>query len=664
MQAQKSIFFLAILVSLYFYFFWFFDMNAIPIEKIFSLTFFSLLLYLTGYSFTKGILFTKDNIELHVMRLGCGLAALPLVMVLFETFGISQHWVLYLLAGLIFPVYTLLKKSENKKKTRKKKKTSNNYTWHTSLSMLIASTVFCVALIGSFSYSYLENGDSWEHAIGVKYITMMQTYTKPKGVYVSHYLPPYPPTYDTLMALVHQLNLRLQWTLKAFNAIMLGLTILFAYYFVKQYSENKDIAIYTILFLAVAPGFGSHTIWSHTLGIAVLFPAFYFIVKRKEDPWFLNLSIFLLASSMITQPLVSMVIGIFYILYLVSHSSYTRKELKPLFILGVGALVLSLIYWIPSISNYGVELDNVDRVGGEILDLNFRFGFSDKDKPPDLMKIIFPKTHGDIYMQPGFGLFYSILMIIGVILILEKTWSDEKFLRKRPWLLTSFLWLIFTFIALESVSLPISIYPARFWGFLPIGGSIVASYAVLEIIRIAKKNKVNTLVVTAIIVFLILLTSGYYKVRVQAKPWPSDIGTHLDKDIRGYMVLKYMTPDTRVYPICLDDKFVVGMDKISDSWDPEVVEFRKNIIERKASELHSLLKKKRYEYTILESYCGKRCVKDLVKERPNLTKQETMQLRSQCISQFSVFIQDLMSYNGFEKIYSDNKTGIFKVKYE
>jgi hypothetical protein len=656
MRVREIVFILVFVFTLGLYFFWPFVLAASFFEKVVSLAYFIALLYMTGYSVSRGIVFTKDRLELYFMRTGFGLAALPFLLVLLDTFGVPLHWMVLLLLSVVFPLWGL---KGVKKKRGKRGFKLPSVDWHTGLAVLTASLVFAVALIGSFTYPYLEDGDSWEHAVGTKYISLKYTYTKPEGVYVSHYLPPYPPTYDAIMAVIHQLNNHLQWTLKAFNAFMIGLTMVYAFYFIREYTSSRDIALYSIIFLSAVPAFGSHTIWSHTLGIGVLYPLFYSINKLKSNPWFTNLSIFLLASSMVTQPLVSMVIGVFYMLYLISHTRYGKKEFNLLFKVGALGLALSMVYWIPSVVKYGIELENVDRVGGELLDLNLRFGFGMKDKPPDVRRLVFPLTHGDIYMQPGFGLFYSILVLSAVTYITVMYSKSKHYFHKKEWLLTALLWLSFTFIGLMSIAFPVSIYPARFWGFVPIGGSILVAFITVEILKHIEVLGGNPKTAALIIISLVLLTSGYYKLRVQVKAWPSDIGTHLDKQIQGYVNLVNMESDTMVYPLCLDDKFVIGMDKLSLPWEPDVVGFRHMVLVKTPRELNNFLKLKGYEYTIIESYCVEKCVKDVLGSSNDRIPKA---VRDRCVQDLAVFLRGMMDYDGFERVYADNKTGMFKVK--
>ncbi|MFH1403343.1 MAG: glycosyltransferase family 39 protein [Candidatus Altiarchaeota archaeon] len=628
-------------------------------EKIISLSYFTLLIYSTGYSVTKGVVFTKDFFELHLMRSGIGLAALPLIIVLLDTLGVPLHWLVLLIISLSYPLWMTVKSSGLK---RRFKCSIPEPDWHTVLTLLLASLLFFLALKGSFAYPYLEDGDSWEHAVGTKYVSLYHTYLKPDGVYVSHYLPPYPPTYDAIMAMIHQLNNHLQWTLKAFNAIMVALTYVYAYYFIREYTGRSDLGLYSVFFLAGAPAFGSHTIWSHTLGMAVLYPVFYCIAKLGSDPWFPRLSIILLASSMITQPLVSMVIGILYLLYLISHSAHNRKDSKKLLQIGVAALLISMVYWIPSVVNYGVELENVDRVGGEVLDLNFRFGFSDKDKPPGLDTLVFPLTHGDIYMQHGFGLLFSVMMAYALASILLNSRKYGSFLMERKWLLTSLLWFIFMFTALESVALPVSVYPARFWGMLPIAGSILAAYSTSDFLDFVKKMGGSPKIGLLLIVVLLFATSGYHKARVQlsSNGWPSDIKSLLDNQISGFISLASLPSDTMVYPLCLKDKYVMGMDKMSLPWDKEAVEFRDTAFARTSQETHNFLKSNGFQYFLIDSYCIKKCVDYNLPKGSDNTKHKYVE--AECTKEYASYINSIMNDAGFKRIYAGRKIGVFIVE--
>ncbi|MFC2163343.1 hypothetical protein ACFLRF_06655 [Candidatus Altiarchaeota archaeon] len=275
--------------------------------------------------------------------------------------------------------------------------------------------------------------------------------------------------------------------------------------------------------------------------------------------------------------------------------------------------------------------------------------------------IVFPLTHGDIFMQPGFGLFFCLLVILSVAYISHRYLHSRKFFKDKTWLLICLIWTVFTFIGLMGAVLPVSVYPARFWGFIPIGASILAGY-MLEVIQ----EKVRLMggdprIITIIILFLIVLTSGYYKARVQVKPWPSDIGIFLDNQIQGYVNLAHLPPNTMVYPLCMEDKYVIGMDKMSLPWDRNTVIFRHSSDKLNPSQLTKFLRTYDYEYLMIESYCVEQCVTDTMKYHAETVSKS--RARDQCIQNLASFLGELVVHNVYERRYTDNKTGLFFIQH-
>jgi len=614
---RDSVLAFAVLVFLGAYFLLPYSLSPPILEKMSSLAFFALLSYGAGYTVTLGNAFAKDRLELHIMRAGTGVATLPLLIVILDTVRIPLSWPVPLILSLIYPAYHILAK-------KKEKTSSSDETAHWAL--VAAAAAFTLALAGSFAYPYLEDGDSWEHAAGAAYVAAKHTYTTPPGQIVSHYLPPYPPAYDTLLGLIHQLNTSVSWTLKTYNAMLVGLTVVFAYCFVREFTGNRKIALYYSIFLTALPCFGSHAIWAHTLAVATLYPFFYCVVKRMDKA-----AAVAFAGCMITQPLTSAVIGVFYALYVLAQTLTDRRQFKRLAAVGAAGLAISMIYWLPALTA-PARGDKLDGAVTELTRMNLRIGFVEEDRAPGLTKLLLPKTSGDIYMMEGFGLAYCILVVMG--------WFS-LFKDRKPWTMTALLWTLFAFAALESYGLPISIYPGRFWGLVPVGASILAAKAADDLGR--RYGRSAALAAVA----LVLATSGYYKVVAQTDQWPTDIGEVLERNVQGYVNLVAFPPNTMVYPLCMDDKYVLGMDKMSPPWDPEVTGFRDGIMEKSQDELNAFLAKNGYEYAIFDAYCYTRCA----------AKKDS----ETCKAEFAAYTKDLMKNPKLKRIYKDEKTGMFKV---
>jgi hypothetical protein len=253
-----------------------------PSEAISSLLFFAAITYLLGYTITKGFIQLGDFIDTIILRAGIGLLSLPMLFVLYDTVGIPLRWEAFILVSMIRPTYDFLMLFFNASWKRIKVPSMPNISLTGSLAFVIFSIALYVGLSGAYTYPYLEDGDSWEHATGIKYVSLFETYEQPQDIYVAHYIKPYPPSYDVLIALIHQLNSSVSWSLKVFNTIIVAMSYLFAYVLVKKYSGSEWTGLYATFTLLMLPPFGSHSIWAHNLSATTLFILLYSLDRLRE----------------------------------------------------------------------------------------------------------------------------------------------------------------------------------------------------------------------------------------------------------------------------------------------------------------------------------------------------------------------------------------------
>jgi len=167
------------------------------------------------------------------MRIGFGLAFLPFLGLMLNLLRIPIDWKIILALSLVYPIYCIIR---YKPKPQLQFKITKN-----TLSILAMLALFVVNLYiytsGAFAYPYLEDDDSWSHALSVKFVSIE------KSVFVGinnpfHYIDPYPPTYDLLMGILHQTNNSVHFTLKFFNALIISLSTIFFYFFVKEFTNS------------------------------------------------------------------------------------------------------------------------------------------------------------------------------------------------------------------------------------------------------------------------------------------------------------------------------------------------------------------------------------------------------------------------------------------
>jgi hypothetical protein len=624
-------------------------------EMLISLAFFIAISYFSGYSLVKGIFKSDDPLETHLMRLGFGLCVLPLLFLLMETAGVQLQWYIILGLVLVRPIFDIIRGFKPKVPSlgisSLKKPNVDPYL---ACALLISALAFTLALYGSYLYPYLEDGDPWEHAVGAKYVSLFGTYTPPKGVYVAHYLKPYPPSFDVLLGLIHQLNTSVSWTLKAFNSILVSLSYVFAYLMVKKLSGDKRTALFSTFVLFILPPFGSHSIWAHTMSAAILFPVIYSLDMVRQDKSWIILSSLFLAGSLLVQPLMSAVTGVFYACYVLARTYANKKELLSLAIVGAVGLGLSLIFWAP------VALFEQQVEGSALFTGQAYLGVQDKLDLPTAVQLFFPQMHGDIFMQPGFGIIAILLAVLALDHMLRN--RPAQTFRGQPWLAAISLWFILTILALLSGSFQISIYPTRFWGIVAIpmailGGFTLANIGELtwtEVIFKHIKNRISrasfSRYVTVALVGGLLVSSGYPKITLQTSAgWSTDIKALIGADFSGYMKLVELPPNTPVFAFCTKDAYVIGMDKMGFPWNPDIVASRNKTINVDPTNLNTLLKSKGYKWVLFDLNCVNRCVKE-----ENLTKED-------CTAAFAAMTQKLDSSKLFTMRWRSESTSIFKV---
>lgn len=310
--------------------------------SLFTIILFFMYIYGLGYGSTYFLVKPKNFLEKNIMRLGIGLGILPILLVILSILKIPLDWRVILLLSvlpLIVSLSILYKNGRIKLKSIKVKK-SDLYILIVIIIFLATSFMY---IKGAFNYPYLEDDDSWNHANGVKYVSIMKTVFNPNGG--TSYLDPYPPAYDGILGLLHETSPSLYWTMKFFNALIISLSILFFYLFAKEFIGNKKKALFSTFVLASIPCYLSHFIWSHSLIPPLIILAFYSFEMIKSDKKYSIISTLLVSSIFVTQPSQAIKFAIMFTIYLIVNFFYYKKEY--LYHLGsfIAGGLLSLTWW-------------------------------------------------------------------------------------------------------------------------------------------------------------------------------------------------------------------------------------------------------------------------------------------------------------------------------
>jgi hypothetical protein len=254
-----------------------------------------LLFFIISYSLSFIIdLFYKYKANIYeqlVIRLGFGILAYTVITIIMDFLFIPLNYLIILIISIIFPIIFLYKTIKAKKKNLMgnfKKlfilKTFKEKIYYSLVFLMFILTAF-MYISGSFSYSYMENGDPWGYAAVSKQIAETQTIKTSYNYH--HYSEPYTQGYQIVLATLHQSNDSIYWTIKFFHNFIISLSILFFFFFVKElFRKDKnslDIAFYSTLILFSIPSWLSHFIFSLTYNMTLIPILFYFLLKIGEN---------------------------------------------------------------------------------------------------------------------------------------------------------------------------------------------------------------------------------------------------------------------------------------------------------------------------------------------------------------------------------------------
>ena len=373
--------------------------------------------YLWGLGFTATSFVKKQEnlLERHIMNIGVGLGVFILLGLVLNFLHVKLHWWIFLIASILFPFYYLIR---NHKGIIEKIKSPKIRLTKYSLSIIALLIIFFAVLYmyekGSFSYPYFEDDDPWSHSLSIKYVSVEKTLNTPESIF--HFLDPYPPAYNFVMGVTHQTNDSIYWTMKFFNALIISLSILFFYFFVRELTGSYGKALFSSLVLAAIPSYMTHFIWSLGLSLTLYPIAFYALEKIKEDKKWSIPSLIVIAAAFTASPSHSFYFGIFLGLYLIAKIIIEKRILIYEIISSISGFAVSLIvWWIPAVMKYGFT--------GMLNNLGMRLGRGNTLLSVDgtgdriyLMKDFARVTevNNSINNSTGLGIIVSLLLIFSI----------------------------------------------------------------------------------------------------------------------------------------------------------------------------------------------------------------------------------------------------------
>ncbi len=555
-----------------------------------SIFLFFLYTYCFGYAATKLLKNSEDFFERTFMRIGIGLGVFVVVGIILNALHIPLDWRIFLALSVLPAAavaifhYYVKKQHFNLKLTFKK----------SDLATFFVLGVFLFSLYmyagGAFKYPYLENEDPWGHSVGAKYVSIeKKAFDTP--IYNFSYMDPYPPGYDILMGVLLQTDVSVQFVLKFFNALIIALGIVWFFFMSRSFVGSWKAAFASFI-LAMLPSYFTHFIWAHTLVIALFFPMVYAFWMIKENKYWIFPSSVLVASILLTQPDQPLKLAVMLFLF-VAVRGWQEKKI-PVYEVAAGfmGVVLSLVWWATKASSMFIYALGI--AGGSA----FKAGGGSASRAYSIGDFLFPSQRL-INVPPGFGLVVSLLLVAGLIIIALN--YRKVISREKPWIALIVLWFLFTFIGTntETFQLPFGLNPFRFWLLLAIPVALIAAEGAWFISSIVRMPSVIKIGILIFLGFGIFLTSGLFKYEINTSPgWY----TALDRqyELPAYLWLTNLPTNTKVFTN-IDESFIIGMDKFSCAWCPEVIDFKKDFFSRSPKEISSFMKANGYRYVLINA---------------------------------------------------------------
>ena len=571
--------------------------------------------YTWGLGFA-GTYFLKQStnfFEKNIMRIGIGLGIFPILSIIMNFFHIPLDWKIFLVLSLAMPVWHAIKNKGIDKPDIDFRLTKTNIAL--ILVIVLFAFTFFMYHKGSFIYPWFEDSDPWLHAQGVEYISLEKTAYQPylDGERYLVYADPYPPSYDIMLGMLHQTSPELMWTMKFFNALIISLGIVFFFYFAKQFTGSANKGVFAAFVLAMVPSYLSHFIWAHALLMTLYFPTLYALERIKEDKRWAILAGVLIGSMLVITPTQAIKFAVFLGIYFVVKSLLSKKLLKGVLISGIIGVVLSLFWWgtmfvkYKSLGAVAGVMEGQDIVAEaaktglfERLQGIFNPGSGSATRAYTFTDYFIARGQNMINNPVGLGMIITTLLVLGIIYVVLK--HKKLFKEENHWLLISLCLFIFTYLGVNSLSfnLPFGLYAFRFWMLQAVVVSLLCAAGLALLYKLGKSIGVPKAIILLAVIIGVIFTSGIQKYQVNTALWMGpDIVPQEGLQGQGAVWLKSLPSGTAVFSF-EDTAFIQSFDKYSCDWCPEIREFRKDIGNKSAQEIHSFLKSNNYEYIYMD----------------------------------------------------------------
>jgi len=230
-----------------------------------------------------------DGLEKLFVRFGAGLAAVPVLGVIFNLLQIPLDYRIFLAVGALMPVAAILRKRSSLPIKRQGISTpvarswKNKSFWYALVVLVLFAVTLVMYLQGAFAYSYFEDTDPWGYAAVADYIGENKTFSAP--YYSIQYSEPYTQGYQIVMGVLSQTNDSVYWTMKFFTALIISFGVPFMYYLARRLSRDEEIALLAAIFLFTVPAWASHFVFSLHFNMTIFMVLLYVLAQMISGPY-------------------------------------------------------------------------------------------------------------------------------------------------------------------------------------------------------------------------------------------------------------------------------------------------------------------------------------------------------------------------------------------
>ena len=571
---------------------------------------------------------TENALEKFFLRIAIGMGVFPLLSVILNVVRIPLDWKIFLVLSIAFPLFVLGKKFYTKERIFSEEKFQlKKSTLFFLLALGIAIVWMYIYTTGAFAYPYLEDEDPWGHAVGAKYVARERNaFDPPHSVRngkiddLLSYIDPYPPAYDILMGVLHQTSADLNWTLKFFNALIICLGFVFFYMFARIITDRNK-ALFATFVLAAVPSYLTHFIWAHSLGITLFFPLMVAFEHLREQKNWVYPAGFIFGSIWVTQNVSQpLTLSIMLVIYLVVVSITNGKLFARGFVALIAGFCASLLWWAGLVMKYGLSTflayykvgdggqtaaeNTVAATGtaGKLLKTFFNPGGSGS-RAYGVNDFFFAQHTNMINNAIGIGLVVSVLVLIAVVYLLVR-YRKELVTSQHTWKAVMLFWLIYTFWGVNGSTFPISVARGSFrlWMFLSIPVALLAAEGLSALYQLPRKVPLQVYLIGLVVVGGVVLTSAHQKYSANTAQWPtSGAFTNNAEPFEYGAWFKTIEQNSKVFLYSPRDKLAIGYGAYSCVWCKELIDFREDILNKDAKELHVFMKENDYDYFLVNA---------------------------------------------------------------